>query len=192
MVRVFDDGLAFRYEFPQQNNWSAYTLLEENTTFNLAGDPMVHSLFLPNYTSSHEGEYSHLSWSDVKSDTLMDMPALFEFSGNVYMAITEAALLDYAGMYLMKQEGKLVSKLSPLPGQSAVKVKAGLPHHSPWRVLMISDRIGALIESNILTSLNEPNKISDISLVKARQNYFSMVEWQCSARYLECTAEIIL
>ena len=81
------------------------------------------------------------------------MPALFEFPGNIYMAITEAALLDYAGMYLMKQQGKLVSKLSPLPGQSAVKVKAVLPHQSPWRVLMIGDKIGTLIESNILTNL---------------------------------------
>jgi alpha-glucosidase len=172
MVRVFDDGLAFRYEFPQQNNWSTYTLLEENTTFNLAGDPMIHSLFLPNYTSSHEGEYSHLSWSGIKSDTLMDMPVLLEFSGSAYMAITEAALLDYAGMYLMKQQGKLVSKLSPLPGQSAIKVKAGLPHQSPWRVMMISDRVGALIESNILTSLNAPNKIGDVSWLKPGKTTF--------------------
>jgi alpha-glucosidase len=172
VVRVFDDGLAFRYEFPLQNNWSAYTLLEENTTFNLAGDPMTHSLFLPNYTSSHEGEYSHQSWSNVKSDTLMDMPVLFEFSNNTFMAITEAALLDYAGMYLMKQKGTLISKLSPLPGQTAIKVKAGLPHHSPWRVLMIGDRAGALLESNILTSLNAPNKIGDASWLKPGKTTF--------------------
>ncbi|MEP7372166.1 MAG: glycoside hydrolase family 97 protein [Chitinophagaceae bacterium] len=172
VVRVFDDGLAFRYEFPEQKNWPACTLLEENTTFNLAGDPMLHSLFLPNYTSSHEGEYTHQLWSDAKSDTLMDMPVLLEFPGNAYMAITEAALLDYAGMYLMKQQDKLVSKLSPLPGQSAIKVKAGLPHHSPWRVMMISDRVGALIESNILTSLNEPNKIGDVSWLKPGKTTF--------------------
>ena len=127
VVRVFDDGLGFRYEYPEQKNWPAYTLLEENTTFNIAGDPMIHNLFLPNYTTSHEGEYSHQSWSDLKPDTLMDMPVLLEFSNNAYMAITEAALLDYAGMYLMKQQGKLVSKLSPLPGQSAIKVKAACP-----------------------------------------------------------------
>ena len=172
VVRVFDDGLGFRYEYPGQKNWPAYTLLEENTTFNIAGDPMVHSLFLPNFTTSHEGEYSHQSWSDLKPDTLIDMPVLLEYPNNAYMAITEAALLDYAGMYLMKQQGKLVSKLSPLPGQSAIKVKAGLPHHSPWRVLMIGDRVGALLESNILTSLNEPNKIGDLSWLKPGKTTF--------------------
>lgn len=172
VVRVFDDGLGFRYEYPEQKNWPAYTLLEENTTFKLAGDPMIHNLFLPDYTTSHEGEYSHQTWSNLKVDTLIDMPVLLEFSNNAYMAITEAALLDYAGMYLVKQQGKLVSKLSPLPGQSVIKVKAALPHHSPWRVLMIGDRVGALLESNILTSLNEPNKIADVSWLKPGKTTF--------------------
>lgn len=166
VVKAFNDGLAFRYEMPQQNNWMNYKLLDENTTFNLVGNPLVRSLFLPNYTSSHEGLYTLQPLQDVKKDTLMAMPALFEFPNNIYLAITEAALLDYAGMYLMKQNNMLISKLSPLPKQSAVKVKAALPHHSPWRVLMISDRIGALIESNILTTLNEPSKIEDLSWIK--------------------------
>jgi len=171
-VRVFDDGLAFRYEYPQQKNWESYTLLEEHTTFNLSGDPIVHTLFLPNYTSSHEGIYSSLPLSLVRSDTLMDMPTLFEFPGNTYLAITEAALLDYAGMYLSKEGGALVSKLSPMPGQTSIKVKAVLPHQSPWRVLLISNRIGALIESNIITSLNEPSKIKDLSWLKPGKTTF--------------------
>ena len=172
VARVFDDGLAFRYEYPQQNQWDSYELLEENTTIDVAGDPMVHTLMLPNYTTSHEGEYSHLRWSDLNPDTLMAVPVLFEFPGNIFMAITEAALLDYAGMYLMKQQDKLVSKLSPLPGQSAVKVKANLPHRSPWRVFLIGDKIGTLLESNILTHLNEPNKLKDISWLKPGKTTF--------------------
>ena len=55
VVRIFDDGLAFRYDIPKQKNWSAYTMLDENTTFKITGDPKVHTLFLPNYTTSHEG-----------------------------------------------------------------------------------------------------------------------------------------
>ncbi len=43
VVRAFDDGLAFRYQIPLQQNSSTYTLLEENTTFKLSGDPTVHS-----------------------------------------------------------------------------------------------------------------------------------------------------
>lgn len=188
VVRVFDDGLGFRYEFPKQKDKTAYTLMEENTSFDLAGDPVVHALLLPNYTTSHEGLYTHLPLSKIQSDTLMDMPALFQFPNDVFMAITEAALLDYAGMYLSKHNGKLISKLSPLPnqllnspsatadrlgvGEGGIKVKAGLPHHSPWRVMMIGDRIGTLIESNILTSLNEPNKIKDISWIKPGKTTF--------------------
>jgi alpha-glucosidase len=88
------------------------------------------------------------------------------------MAITEAALLDYAGMYLVKHNNRLQSALSPLPGQTNIKVKASLPHNSPWRVLLISDKIGTLIESNILTSLNESCKIKDVSWIKPGKTTF--------------------
>lgn len=172
VVRAFDDGLAFRYEFPRQDNWEAYTLTEERSTFNLAHDPMVLTLFRENYTTSHEGFYSRLPLSSIKADTLMDMPALFTFPDSIYMAVTEAALSNYAGMYLRKHNGVLCSSLSPLPGQTAVKVKATLPHRTPWRVMMISNRIGDLIASNILTSLNGPSVIKDLSWLKPGKTTF--------------------
>lgn len=171
-VRAFDDGLAFRYEFPAQQTWSQFSLTEEHTTFNPAGNPHVLALFLPNYTSSHEGEYTSLPFREIKDDTLMDMPAMLEFDGPIYVAITEANLFDYAGMYLSKEKNVLVSKLSPLPRQTEIKVKAVLPHNSPWRVLMISDRIGALLESNILTSLSEPCKVNDVTWIKPGKTTF--------------------
>ena len=167
-VRAFNDGLAFRYEFPAQKNWEDYTLMDENTSFNLSGNPVGRVAFLENFTTSHEHRYSILPLRDIKDDTLMDMPALFEFRfpGKVWLAITEANLVDYAGMSLIKHDGILKSQLSPLPGQHGIKVKAMLPHQTPWRVLMISDRIGVLIESNILTSLSESCKIKDLSWLK--------------------------
>jgi alpha-glucosidase len=164
-VRVFNDGLAFRYEFPEQEKWKSFLLTSENSTFNLSGDPEALALFRPNFTTSHEGLYTHLQYNKIRTDTLIDMPALFDFHG-VYMAITEAELVDYAGMYLTKRNGVLMSKLSPLPKQQEVCVKANLPHKSPWRVIMISDRIGDLFESDILTNLNEPCKIKDTSWIK--------------------------
>ncbi|MEO5889035.1 MAG: glycoside hydrolase family 97 protein [Ferruginibacter sp.] len=166
VVRAFNDGLAFRYEFPSQTNWANYTLTEEQTTFKLAQNPTVLTLFRENYTTSHEGYYDSLKLSDVKDDTLMDLPTLFQYPGGIYMAITEANLRDYAGMYLAKKKGVLTTMLSPLPGQTAIKVRAILPHHTPWRVMMISDRVGALIESNILTNLCEPNEVKDVSWIK--------------------------
>jgi len=165
VVRVFNDGIGFRFEFPEQE-WKSYTLTNEQTEFNIDGNPIVRSLLLPNYTTSHEGEYSVLPLNNIKNDTLMDVPTLFELENGNFVAITEAALSNYAGMYLVRKNGKLVSSLSPLPGQTEVRVKASIPHQTPWRVLMINDRIGALIESNILTNLNEPCKISDVSWIK--------------------------
>ena len=172
VVRVFNDGAAFRYEFPTQSNWKNYTLTDEQTTFNLSQNPQVLTLFRKNYTTSHEGFYDSLRLSQVKPDTLMDLPTLFQYPDNIYMAITEANLRNYAGMYLAKKKGILTTMLSPLPGQTTIKVKAILPHHTPWRVMTISDRVGALIESNLLTNLNEPSIIKDISWIKPGKTSF--------------------
>jgi alpha-glucosidase len=165
-VRVFNDGLAFRYLFPRQKGKASFTLLDERTQFKFTTDPIVKALPLPNFTTSHEGFYITTPLSKIKEDTLLDMPALLQLPNKIFLAITEAALLDYAGMYLVNHNGILQSRLSPLPNQSGIKVKATLPNKSPWRVLLISNRIGALIESNIITSLNEPSKIKDVSWLK--------------------------
>jgi alpha-glucosidase len=165
-VRAFDDGIAFRYLFTKTNNEPSFVLLDEKTEFHFTSDPVVKALLLPDFFSSHEGLYTTAPLSKMKEDTLMDMPALFQFPNKIFMAITEAALLDHAGMYLVKHQGLLQGKLSPLPGQNKIKVKASFPHSSPWRVLLISDRVGTLLESNMISSLNEPSKIKDQSWIK--------------------------
>jgi alpha-glucosidase len=172
VVRVFNDGMAFRYEFPQQAAWSSMELTSEGTRFRLTGNPRVKALLLPGFTSSHEGVYTTAGWDTFPEDTLMDMPALLQFDGGTYMAITEAALVDYAGLYLVKQGQDLVGHLSPLRDGSGVCVKAALPHRSPWRVLLISDRVGALAESNIITDLNEPCKMADLSWLRPGKTTF--------------------
>lgn len=164
-VRAFKTGIAFRYKIPQWQGSADFTLLQENTFFILANNPKARALLLPNYTTSHEGVYSKEQVNSIPSGALLDMPALFEFPDDRYMAITEAALVNHAAMYLSKcdSSNKFVSKLSPWPSDTSIKVKSSLPHNSPWRVFLISDRIGDLIESNIITSLNEPCKINDLS-----------------------------
>ncbi|MEO7766676.1 MAG: glycoside hydrolase family 97 N-terminal domain-containing protein, partial [Ferruginibacter sp.] len=96
-IRAFNDGIAFRYRFPLQNSNPSFSLFEELTQFRFSSDPIVKALLLPNYTSSHEGLYTALPLSELKEDTLMDMPSLFEFPNQIFVAITEAALVDYAG-----------------------------------------------------------------------------------------------
>jgi alpha-glucosidase len=173
VVRLFDDGLAFRYEFPKQQNWSAYSLLEERTTFHLIGNPKANTLlFGQDYNSSHEGLYHKTSLDKLPENNLMDLPALFEYPGQVFVAITEASLRNYSGMYLVKKQGMLSSQLTPLPSDKEVMVKATLPHHTPWRVIMIGDRAGSFLESNLLTNLNEPTKFKDVSWLKPGKTSF--------------------
>lgn len=173
VVRAFNDGIAFRYQFPEQAGWKSYVMYDENTTFHITDNPKFLGMYLPNYLTSHEGTYTHMAYGDMKEKNLMDMPALFEFPNQVFMAITEASVRDYAGMYLWKEDGGLQGKLSPKLGQEKIKVEAQIPHQSPWRVLMISDRIGALIESDLLTNLNEPCKIEDTSWIKPGKTTFT-------------------
>ncbi|HTI58601.1 glycoside hydrolase family 97 protein [Mucilaginibacter sp.] len=171
-IRIFNDGAAFRYVMPAKAGWDKVEITDETDQFNFTGDPIALTLFRENYTTSHEGLYDRLPVSKIKPDTLMDMPALFEYANGVYMAITEANLLDYAGMYLIKHNGVVQSALSPLPHQKELKVIATLPHNSPWRVMMISDRAGAFIESNILTNLSEPCRIKDLGWIKPGKTTF--------------------
>ena len=172
VVRMFNDGAAFRYVFPKQDQWASYIMYDELTTFDLANNPDVLTMFLKSYTTSHEGFYSQMKYSDIPANQLMEMPTLYHYK-DVYMAITEAAIRDYAGMYLMNEQGSLRGKLSPLPGQQRIKVKAELPHQSPWRVMIIGKEVGTLISSNILTNLNEPCAIKDTSWIKPGKTTFS-------------------
>jgi alpha-glucosidase len=165
-VRAYDDGIAFRYVFPKQKNWSSYTLLEEKTQVKLSGNPLAHTLYLPHYTTSHEGLYSSVNYQALDGRQLMDMPTLFQYPSGTYLALSEAALRDYAGMYLQKTETGLISRLSPLPGQKQEKVKAKLPHQSPWRVFFLAEKVNTILESNLLTHLNEPCAIKDVSWIK--------------------------
>ena len=173
VVRAFNDGIAFRYEFPEQPNWKSYVMYDENTAFNVVDNPKFLGMYLPSYQTSHEATYSHVKYEEIKERNLMDMPALFEYPNHIFMAITEAAVRDYAGMYLWKENGCLQGKLSPKLNQEQIKVEASLPHQSPWRVFMISDRVGALIESDLLTNLNEPCKIDDTSWIKPGKTTFT-------------------
>jgi len=88
------------------------------------------------------------------------------------VSITEAALLDYAGMYLIKENGILKSTLSPLPSDNTILVKGNFPHKSPWRVIMISNNVGDFISSNILTTLSPPSRIKDVSWIKPGKTTF--------------------
>ncbi len=174
VVRAFNDGVAFRYEFPEQEGWNSYVMYDEKTQFRLNGNPMALLMYLPGYINTHEGVYTHTEYNKIAKKRLIEMPVTLEFDNGIYMSITEAAVRDYAGMYLVKEKNGFAGKLSSRLGQEKIKVEINeFPHRTPWRVLSVADRVGGLLETDILTSLNEPCKIEDTSWIKPCRTTFT-------------------
>jgi alpha-glucosidase len=170
-VRVFNDGIAFRYRFPDSME-DSLRILDEKDEFKIVGNPAVHALIQDGFENAHEGNYLRRRLWSLPEDSLIDLPVLFSYSDSLYMAITEAALLDYAGMYITNTKSGLVSKLSPNPSRPGYAVIAALPHVSPWRVLLISHRAGRFLETNLLTDLSPPSRIDDPGWLKPGKTTF--------------------
>jgi len=177
--RAFDDGVAFRYVVPSQGPLAEFALTDEHTRLTFPGDPTARALPLKNYTTSYEWYYQTRPVSKLDPKALIGLPLLLERprgDAKVWLAVTEANLTDYAGMYLSGVEGEpgtLVSKLSPLPGRKdGAKVLGNAPHASPWRVLMVADDPGRLIESHIVFHLSDPPAIRDTAWIKPGKTTF--------------------
>ena len=177
-ARAYDDAVAFRYVVPQQPNLRDYRLTKEATELRIAKDATTYSLLLPNFHSMYESEFVKLPISafsnqgGVASKVLIGLPTLMEVPGLGWMAIAEADLRGNSSMYLTNPSGSWLghyfeSVLAPSEEDPTVIVKASLPHHSAWRVVLIGDEPGRLIESNVITSLNPPNEVADTSWIHA-------------------------
>lgn len=175
VFRAYNDGVAFRYHFPQQPGLSELELVDEYSTFAFAPSAMAYALPLPTFTTPYEAYYRKVALSDIPADPLIGLPLLLECLPHVYVAITEAALVDYAGMYVSAAPGSkntLISRLSPRTDDPWLKVRFSLPHVSPWRVVMVADTPGKLIESNLISNLNKPSAIADTSWIKPGKTTF--------------------
>jgi alpha-glucosidase len=167
-VRVFDDGVGFRYVVPDQTQDHKVVIKHELTEFTFAKDATTYPLLLEGFQSSYEDEYTERQVSGLHKDWLIGLPFLADEPGLGWVAITEADIDNYAGMYLKKAAGAFAvrSELSPHVDDASVAVETAAPASSPWRVLMIGDEPGRLIESNIVLNLNPPSKIADTSWIK--------------------------
>ena len=177
---VFDDGVAFRYSIPNQEALAEFTLTDELTRLSFPHDPTARILRLDSYTTPYEKYYETRPVSKINPEMLVGLPILLESrpmgSKPLWIAVTEANLTDYAGMYLSGvggAAGTLVSKLSGLPGRTdGAKVLGRSPHVSPWRVLMIAADPGRLIESQIVFHLSDPPAIQDVSWIEPGKTTF--------------------
>lgn len=175
ILRAYDDGAAFRYRFPAQAGWTGLVVSSERTEFALPADARAYALPLNSFTTSFEGRYKQTQVKAMPHDWLIGLPLLVECPGAGWAGITEANLTDYAGMYLSPAAGRpgvLAARLSPLPGEPDVAVRASLPHDSPWRVVLLGDSPGSLLESGIVFHLNAPCAIADTSWIHPGKTTF--------------------
>ncbi len=169
-VRAYNDGIAFRYSLFRAAKVGDRQITKELTTFTIPGDPKAWVVEYGGYASSNEAEFMERPLNYVTEKTIAGMPFLMEYGNNCWVAITEAKIDHYPAFYLGTngQPGRLTTKLVPLPGEPEDGVKARFADEvsTPWRVVMIGDSPGDLIESEIIQNLNDPCAITDPSWIK--------------------------
>ena len=172
VLRAYDDGAAFRYQFPKQDDWKTLAIAKERTEFRLPTEAKAFALPLNGFTTSYEQRYQTKVVKELPKDWLLGLPLLCELPKGEFVAITETNISEFAGMYLAPGGGRLTATLSPLIDDPKIAVRAMLPHASPWRVVMLGDRVGRLVESDILLNLSEPCAIEDTSWIKTGKTTF--------------------
>jgi alpha-glucosidase len=161
VFRVHDDGLGFRYVFPDQPDLRQVRISEELTEFNLARDATA--WWIPAGEWNREEYLYHRTPVQQVGDA--QTPITFKFDDGTHLSIHEAALVDYSGMNLTRVEDrKLRADLTPGLGEG--KVVRTAPFHTPWRTLQLSDDAAGLAMSSLILNLNEPNALGDVSWVK--------------------------
>jgi alpha-glucosidase len=180
-ARVYDDAVAWRYEFLRQEASDGddaapeLVLARELTSFELPAATESWALPLDGHATSFEGRYFHGPIEQLPTDKVLAMPLLVRLPAGPWMALTEANLTEYAGMSLARNSQSpctLKCSLSPLPDEPGVAVRAPLPHHSPWRVVQVADRVERFVESDVLLNLNEPCSMADTSWIVPAKTTF--------------------
>ncbi len=170
VLRAYDDGIAFRTVVPVQPQTAAAIVRYERTGFYFPQAWKCWGFNVGRFGSSHEGEFDPVDTTRLRDHNLFDVPFACE-TGKGAFAIAEADLIDFAGMYLTgRGDGGpgLQLKLSPSldDPRIAVHTRIGSPIVTPWRVVMLADKLGKLNESTLITNLSSPSRIEDTSWIK--------------------------
>jgi alpha-glucosidase len=170
IFRAYDDGVAFRYVIPRDAGVKTLAVRNEDTEFTFGGDYDCHGFAVGRFDSSHEGEFDPVKAGHIREHLTYDLPLVCRTGRNAF-AVAEANLVDYGGLYLRgRGDGRLgvQTRISPrLDDRSLIaRVDVG-PRGagSPWRVIMLGDSLGKLIESNLIGNLN-PDPPFDTSWIK--------------------------
>jgi len=190
VFKAYDDGIGFRYEFPEQNTFEEVLITEERTQFNLTED--YKTFWIPGDWEIYEHLYKTTKLSEVDAlqyanhlnlaqshipNNAVNTPVTMVGKNGIHLSFHEAALIDYSGMTLKVDTTNLRLE-SALVGSDNLdyKVKQTLPFNTPWRTIQITDNAPDLIASNLIVNLNEPNKIGDVSWFKPMK--YTGVWWE--------------
>ena len=178
--RLFDEGLGFRYEFPQQENLVYFVIKEEHTEFGMTGDHTAY--WIPGDYDSQEYDYTTSKLSEISglfddaltgnasqeqfAKTGVQTSLMMKSEDGIYINLHEAALKEYSLMNLNLDESSLTFKSWLTPDAVGNKGYLQAPAVSPWRTVMVSDDATDILASNMTLNLNEPNTLEDTSWIK--------------------------
>lgn len=178
--RLFNDGLGFRYEFPEQKNLTYFIIKEEKSQFAMAGDHTAY--WIPGDYDTQEYDYTTSKLSEIRglmeksvtanvsqtsfSNTGVQTSLMMKTADGLYINLHEAALIDYSCMHLNLDDKNMIFESWLTPDANGDKGYIQAPSHSPWRTVIVSDDARDILASHLTLNLNEPNKIEDTSWIK--------------------------
>ena len=178
--RVYDDGIGFRYEFPQQRNLVYFVVKEEHSQFAMSGDHTA--WWIPGDYDTQEYDYTESKLSEIRgllqgavsgnasqtvfSPTGVQTSLQMKTAEGLYINLHEAALVDYSCMHLNLDDKNLIFESWLTPDAVGNKAYMQSPCHTPWRTVMVSDDARKILASNLILNLNEPCKYEDTSWIK--------------------------
>ena len=178
--RVYDDGVGFRYEFPQQKNLVYFTVAEEKSQFGMAGDHTA--WWIPGDYDTQEYDYTESKLSEIRglmdgaitpnssqttfSPTGVQTSLQMKTDDGLYINLHEAALVDYSCMHLNLDDKNMVFTSWLTPDAVGNKAYMQAPAKTPWRTVMVSDDARDMLSSNLTENLNEPCAYEDTSWIK--------------------------
>jgi hypothetical protein len=190
IFRAFDDGIGFRYEFPQQEKLNHFVVAAEMTQFCVGAD---HTAFwIPGDFDSNEFSYNHTKLTEVdasNSKMTSEISAKFFFDKNgvqtplmmksadgLYINIHEAALVNYPAMDLVVDKSTFTLNSQLVPDAVGNMAYLQTPARTPWRTIIVSDKAPEILASKLILNLNEPSRIQDASWIKPQK--FVGVWWE--------------
>lgn len=178
--RVYDDGVGFRYEFPQQQYLPYFVVKAEHTQFAMSGDNTA--WWIPGDYDTQEYDYTESKLSEIRglmkdaicgnvsqtsfSPTGVQTSLQMKTTDGIYVNIHEAALVDYSCMHLDLDDKNFIFTSQLTPDAQGNMAHMQTPCQTPWRTVIISDDARDMLSSNLILNLNEPCKYEDTSWIK--------------------------